>query len=107
MEELKHLAAWLVHDGDDGHSLPSGEVRDAAHDMEGGGTVEAAGRLIEEEQPGTCQDLKAYAETLLLPAANALARPPSDSRVQSASESHLSHRVLSTRQLVCHCHGVR
>ncbi len=73
MEELEHLAAWLVHDSDDCHALPGSEAYDATHDMEGGGAVEAAGGFVEEQQPGTCKDVKADAQPLLLPTADALA----------------------------------
>ena len=42
MEELEHLATWLVHDGNDDHAIPDGEVGDAVHHVERGGTVEPA-----------------------------------------------------------------
>jgi len=48
MEELEHLATWLVHDGDDGHALPDGEVGDAVHHVERGGAVEPASGLVQE-----------------------------------------------------------
>jgi len=63
-----------VHGGDDGHALAAREARDAADDVVGGGAVEAAGGLVQEEQRGAGEDLHADAHPPPLPAADAPAR---------------------------------
>ena len=60
-EEPVDLGAGLVHGGDDGHALAAREARDAADDVVGGGAVEAAGGLVQEEQRGAGEDLHADA----------------------------------------------
>lgn len=107
MEQLEHLAAGLVHDGHDAHSLFGSETGDAAHHVKGGSAVEAAGRLVQEEQPRPREDLQADAQPLPLSAADAFGRAPTDERVQRASESHLLDRVLRAGELLGYSHSVR
>ena len=107
MEELEHLAARLVHHGDDGHPLPGGEAGDAAHHVVRDGAVEPAGGLVQEEQPRAREDLEADAEALPLPAADALGLAPADARVQCAGEPHLLDRVAGAGELLGDRHGVR
>ena len=106
-EEAVDLGAGLVHGGDDGHALAAREAGDAGDDVVGGGAVEAAGGLVQEEQPRAREDLEADAEALPLPAADALGLAPADARVQCAGEPHLLDRVAGAGELLGDPHGVR
>jgi hypothetical protein len=86
VEELEDVAAGLVHGGDDRHPLPGGDPGDVAHDVVGGGAVEPAGWLVEEQQPRPGEHLDADAHALPLPAADALGDPPADARVHGIAE---------------------
>jgi hypothetical protein len=93
-EEPVDLGAGLVHGGDDGHALAPRQARDAADHVVGGGAVEPAGGLVQEQQRGAGEDLHADAHPPPLPAADALVHPPADARVRRALQPHLPQRLL-------------
>ncbi|KAG6523718.1 hypothetical protein ZIOFF_013595 [Zingiber officinale] len=66
IEEVEHLAAGLVDGGDDRHPLTAGEARDPVDDVIGGGAVEAAGGLVEEEERWPSEELDADSDVLPL-----------------------------------------
>ena len=107
MEELEDVAAGLVHGGDDRHVVAGGDAGDVAHDVVGGGAVEAAGGLVEEEQARPREHLDADAEPLPLPAADALGDPAADARVHGVAETQLPDHPLRVRPLLRQRHRVR
>ena len=107
VEELEDVAAGLVHGGDDRHAVAGGDARDVAHDVVGGGAVEAAGGLVKEEQARPREHLDADAEPVPLPAADALGDPAADARVHGVGEPHLPDHPLCVRPLLRQRHRVR
>jgi hypothetical protein len=107
MEELEHLAAGLVHGGDDRDPLGPREPGDAAHDVERGGAVEPAGGLVQEHQRRRRQQLDADAHAPALPAADPLAHAAADPVPGHRGEPHLLDGAVGALPLVGRRHRVR
>ena len=107
MEELEHVAAGLVHGGDDRDPLLPREPGDAAHDVERRRAVEPAGGLVEEHQRRRRQQLDADAHAPALPAADPLAHAAADAVPGHCGEPHLLDGAVGALPLLGWPHRVR